>query len=216
MDWNEAVRDGLIALVTKGETLLDTKRYEPDLYATYVDSRLQVEWSSQAITRLILFFGSDHTYTETFRSEASGTYDYQVERGLGVLQAALDDVEQGYLETVRELVAAEVFSDLLDQADHLLENGYGAPAASLAAAILENGLRSLATRKGITVRASDNLQSRNKNIADKGVYNRLRQKQVAVWIDVRNAADHGRFNEFSGEDVADLIKGVRSLLSSVA
>lgn len=216
MTWSDRIRGGLVALVAKGESLLETGKYDSDWYTTYVDSRLQVEWSSQAITRLIQFFGSDHTYTERFRSEVSGTEDYRIRRGLGVLQAALDDVEQGYLEPIKELAVAEVFSDLLDQADHLLENKYSTPAASLAGAVLENGLRSLATRKAITVRASDNLQSLNTKIADKGVYNRLRQKQVAVWIDVRNAADHGRFGDFTDEDVADLIKGVRSLLSSVA
>ena len=47
------------------------------------------------------------------------------------------------------------------------------------------------------------------------VYNRLRQKQIAVWIDVRNAADHGNFDDFTNSDVVDLIKGVRHLLSTV-
>lgn len=216
MNWNERLKGGLIALIAKGETLLETGKYDRDLYATYVDSRLQAEWSSQAITRLMQFFGSDHTYTARFKSEVSGTNDYQIRRGLGVLQAALDDVEQGYLEPVRELAVAEVFSGLLDQADHLLENSYATPAASLAGAVLENGLRSLATRKGVTVRARDNLQSLNSKIADKGVYNRLQQKQVTVWIDVRNAADHGRFNDFTAEHVVEMIKGVRSLLSSVS
>ena len=137
---------------------METKRYDPELYMNVVDSRLQAQWSSQAITRLAQFFGSDHTYTENFGEEASGTRVYEIERGLGVLEAALDDVQQGYLETIQELATAEVFSDVLAQADHLLDNGYFAPAASLAGAILENGLRSIAIRKSIAVKASDNLQ----------------------------------------------------------
>ena len=46
--------------------------------------------------------------------------------GWVVLGAVLEDVESGYLETVRELAVAEVFSDFLEQADHLFRNGYSA------------------------------------------------------------------------------------------
>ena len=49
--------------------------------------------------------------------------------------------------------------------------------------------------------------------AAKSVYSRLRQKQIVVWIGVRNAADHGRFDEFGESDVADLIRGARDFLA---
>ena len=171
---------------------------------------------SQALALLTQIFDSGHTYTEAFVSQVGdGAYTSSVKRGLGVLGAVLEDVERGYLETVRELAVAEVFSDFLEQADHLFRNGYSAPAVSLVGAVLENGLRALASRRGIVVKARDDLSSLNNKIGDKGVYNRLRQKQIAVWIDVRNAADHGNFNDFTNSDVVDLIKGVRHLLSTV-
>ena len=113
------------------------------------------------------------------------------------------------------MAAAEVFSDFLEQAEHLLEHGYSAPAASLSGAVLENGMRSLAERNGIPVKPRDDLSALNSKLAANNVYSRLRQKQVAVWIDVRNSADHGRFDEFGETDVADLAKGVRSFLTEM-
>ena len=214
----EQIRERLVALIEKGEAVLLTHTPNPPGvigFAT-LDDRPYTEWRSQASVLLTQVFDSGHTYAVSFRSLVEdGARIGHVKRGLGVLEAALEDVERGYLETVKELATAEIFSDFLEQADHLLRNGFSVPAASLAGAVLENGLRSLAARKGVTVRASDNLSSLNNKIGDQGIYDRLRQSQVAVWIKVRNSADHGRFTEVRDNDVADLIKGVRNLLSSV-
>ena len=105
---------------------------------------------------------------------------------------------------------------MLDQADHLLGSGYVLPAASLVGAVLENGLRSLAERNDITVKPRDNLSALNSKIGGRGVYNRLRQKQVSVWIEVRDNADHGHFDKLTETDVADLIRGVQNFLAEQA
>ena len=101
------------------------------------------EWLSQATTCLVQVFGSDHPYTASFaarvgRSASSGN----AAAGAGILSAALEDVEQGHLAALKQMVAAEVFSDFLEQAEYLCENGYVVAAASLAGAVLENGLQS--------------------------------------------------------------------------
>ena len=217
MKLDERIRERLAALIEKGDAVLSAIVQKQSRMSGVPTLSRYAEWRSQALALLTQVFAPGHTYSAIFESEVSDRVLYRsVSQGLGILRAALEDVERGDLETLQELAAAEVFSDFLDQADHLFENGYSAPAVSLAGAVLENGLRSLATRKGVAVRARDNLASLNNKIGDKGVYNRLRQKQVAVWIDVRNAADHGNFDDFSDSDVADLIKGVRNVLSTVA
>lgn len=215
---SEQTTEGLAALIEKGKAVLRTRKPNPPNVIspyTYVDGRFFSEWRSQTLARLTQIFGARHTYPASFGSLGDRATVAHVYRGLGVLQAALEDVEKGHLETLQEMAAAEVLSDFLDQADHLCQQGYSAPAATLAGAVLENGLRSLAARKGITVKAKDDLSSLNNKIGDKGVYNRLRQKQVAFWIGVRNAAAHGAFDDFTDNDVVDLIKGVRNLLSTV-
>ena len=49
----------------------------------------------------------------------------------------------------------------------------------------------------------------NENLAKAGVYNKLVQKQVTAMADIRNNADHGKFEEFDLEDVKDMIKWVK-------
>ena len=98
-------------------------------------------------------------------------------------------------------------------AGHLVDSGYKDPAASLCGAVLEEGLRRIATNKGENVRERDDLSSLNQKLAAKGVYSRLVQKRLAVWTDVRNAADHGKFSDYSKADVAEMHQGVSSFLA---
>lgn len=219
MKLDEQVEVRLTALITKGEAVLNTHKELPSNFIgsfPTLDRGLYSEWRSQSLVGLGQVFGGAHTYTSNFESlTEEHAYTGSTKAGLGILRAALEDVKQGHLTALQHLAAAEVFTDLLGQADHLLEHGYSLPAASLAGAVLENGLRSLAERNEIPIKPRDDLSALNGKLAAKAVYNRLRQKQMAVWIDVRNAADHGRFDDFGEADVAELIKGVRGFLAEM-
>lgn len=215
MKLDERVRERLKALIEKGEAVLQTQQPGGGLGSPpIVDLQRYMEWRSQARECLRQVCGPDHNYTKDFQSTVTDRqYSGCVQAGLGILHGALEDVEQGNLR-LRDLVVAEVFSDFLEQAQHLLENGYKNPAASLAGAVLENGLRSLAKRKGILTKDTDNLATLNQKIAQKGIYNRVRQGEVAAWTNVRNAADHGRFDDLTEPQVDALIKGVRDFLAA--
>lgn len=206
----------LHSLLKKGKKVLATHEPNPSgmIGFSTLDSGRYAEWRSQALVCLTDIFDLTHTYTKNFESKTEeSAYKSSVKAGLGILRAALEDIENGYLSTLKELATAEVFSDFLDQADHLVKNEYFIPAASLAGAVLENGLRSLAERKNINVKAKDNLSALNNRLADKNVYNRLRQKQIAFWIDVRNAAAHGEIAKVTENDVAELVEGVKHFLA---
>ena len=218
MKVDEQVRNRIVALIEKGGNVLSTLRARPHGVAGLptVSEQAYKNWETQALAFLTDFLGPDHTYTSSFRTATeNGGYEYHVHEGIGILEALLEDVDRGYIGTVRNLITAEVWSDLFDQAVHLLDNGYNAPAASLAGALLENGLRSVAGSRGVPVRDGDSLPSLNQKLAQKGVYNRLTQKKVSIWTDVRNAADHGRFDEVNDRDVDDLVKGAQILLGNL-
>ena len=127
--------------------------------------------------------------------------------------AALGELENGFLGKLQDLVAAEIFADFLQQGGHLLEAGYKDAAVSVTGAVLEDGLRRIATIKHIPVRDRDDVSALNQKLADGRIYNRLMQKKIQVWNDVRNNADHGKFNEYGLDDVKEMIKGVESFLA---
>ncbi len=202
-------------LIQKGKNVLDTHRSIPPdaIGLPPLDSGKFIEWQTQVLNFLINLLGKEHIYVQKFKDVVREGYEAEVEMGIGILQAVKEDISEGYLTDIKTLISAEIFSDFLEMAEHLLENGYKDPAASLCGAVLENGLRKIATKKGIKVKSKDDLNSLNDKCANGKVYNRLMQKKIKVWIEIRNKADHGQFNEYSEKDVREMLKGVRDFLT---
>ncbi len=131
---------------------------------------------------------------------------------LGILKAAHDDYEHGYLFEVRTLITAEVFDDFREQAEHLLANGYAGPAAVVAGSVLEDGLRKVCQRRNVPLDAKPKVDRMNADLAKDGVYNALTQHRITFLAAIRNKAAHGQWDQFTERDVADLVSGVRSLM----
>jgi hypothetical protein len=184
-----------------------------------LEPRQFAEWRSQTIAFARSLLGDGHSYLIQFESatepvvtnEQSDPHVDQREAGVGVLRAIREDVANGCLTGLRRLVAAEVFTDFLEMAEHLLEHGYHHPAASLGGAVLEDGLRRELAARG--VRATGNLESMNQIALDQQVYGPLVFKQVKVWIDIRNDADHGKWDRIEAERVASMLRDLPSFLA---
>jgi hypothetical protein len=178
-----------------------------------VDSQAGNQWHASAKNILAKSFGRDSEHYKLFDAcfEKGVTYS-PLRRGIGILKAAKEDLEHGHIRDVRDLVAGELFSDLLDQSSELLEAGYPGPAAVLAAAVLEDHLRKLCDAQEIELPAKPKLDFMNAQLAKAGLYNRLTQKRLTAFADIRNSAAHGRWDEFKTEDVADMIKWVAEFL----
>lgn len=131
----------------------------------------------------------------------------------GILQAAADDYKQGYVADNALLVSAEVFSDLLVQAEILLESDYEVAAAVIIRAVLEDGLRRLAVGRGISVGERDGIGRLNDSLYRAQVYSLLKQKEITAKAQVGNDAAHGRFDAYSKQDVKDFMAYVERFLA---
>lgn len=84
------------------------------------------EWRSQSLAFARSILRPAHPYLDQLQTvteplNTNNSQDPQVdqrEAGLGVLKAIREDVAKGYLTDVRSLIAAEVFSDFLEMAEH--------------------------------------------------------------------------------------------------
>lgn len=208
----------LAAMLEKADALLKTYTSPPDNFIGFegwVDSDLFAEWRTQSLVLLSQCLGADHGYTRSFKERTEKpSVPSSVKSGMGVLRAASEDLANGYLFDTRSLIEAEVFSDFLEIAQHLVDSGYKDPAASLAGAVLEDGLRRVGSAASVPFKKSDGLDALNTALAKAGAYNRLVQSKVDTWRHVRNAADHGNFAEYGADDVRDMIAGVRDLLAT--
>jgi acetolactate synthase small subunit len=126
------------------------------------------------------------------------------------------DVEAGYVETLEALVHAEVFADFLEMAQELQIKGFKDPAAVIAGSVLEEHLRKLAAASGINPERGNGSPKKadtiNAELAKAQVYNKLQQKQITAWLDLRNKAAHGEYDEYDHQQVTGLIRDVRNFL----
>jgi hypothetical protein len=148
--------------------------------------------------------------------ERYGENPYNMKILPGILNALRADYEAGYLQAIHELIHADVFADFLEMADYILDEGYKDPAAVLAGGVLEEHLRKLCQKNNIQIvigsrhKKADSL---NAELAGANAYSTLDQKSVTAWLDLRNKAAHGRYNEYTKEQVVLMIQGIRHFLS---
>lgn len=135
---------------------------------------------------------------------------------IGVLRALRQAYEDGYLDTVAELIRADTFSDLLEQADYLLSEGYKDAAAVMIGGVLEEHLRRFSAKNNLPVTDANDKPltggALNDSLAKADVYGKLEQKTVTAWLDLRNKAAHAKYSEYDKRQVEYLLLGVRDFL----
>jgi hypothetical protein len=56
----------------------------------------------------------------------------------------------------------------------------------------------------------------NADLSSVGAYNKLDQKNVTAWLDLRNKAAHGRYPEYTADQVANMLLGVTEFTARIA
>jgi len=210
----EKIKDRLNQLIKIGEEVLSTKHPPPPnvIAGDYVNDDPFYQWKAGSLSFLKSVFGDDSTHFQGFQHDCKYPSYSNAFKGQSILKAAKEDIEGGYLKKLETLVSADIFTDFLEMAGHLAEQGYKDPAASLIGAVLEDGLRNIAKNNDITLKSKEDIGSLNQKLADAQIYNRLTQKRIQVWSDIRNNADHGKFSEYTTDLVKEMLNGVRDFL----
>jgi len=147
-----------------------------------------------------------------------------IPRICGVLKAAKENLDRGFLGDLRNQVEAELAADYMNQAEALLgESTMGqyshVPAAVLAGAVLEKTLRDLCSQQQPPISVTGpggkakTLNPLIDSLKKANVFNEAKAKQLRAWADLRNHAAHGRFAEFARGDVEQMIKGITTFVA---
>jgi hypothetical protein len=182
----------------------------------FLNGQLLEQWSTSVLTLLSRVFGRSSTTCERFIASLEVKYSnshVRFHKLNSVFRSAKDDYLGGYLFDVRNIAAASLFDDELEQAQYFLNAGFKAPAAVVTGVVLETTLREMCTQHP-DLEPSDNANRMNADLAKAGVYNAMRAKQITAWADIRNQAAHGRPEEFDEGDVHRMIDGVRDFIAS--
>jgi hypothetical protein len=139
---------------------------------------------------------------------------------IGTVIALKSDLENDYLKRFHDIVQSEIFSDYLEMADYLENEGYKDPAAVIIGSTLESHLRELCKSNSIDYVVLNNkgrlmpkkADLMNADLAKKGIYTSAYQKQITAWLDIRNSAAHGHYTDYSKEEVKLMLQGVRQFI----
>jgi hypothetical protein len=211
---DQKILNRLTELIEMGEAVTKTS-YNPKYIAgTFVKEEFAFQWGTSSLNILDKVFGKDSPHYVNFNNLYPNFLKFvYVSRALGILKAAKDDYEHELLFNIRTLIEAEVFGDFLEQAEHLLESGYYQPSAVIAGSVLEDGLRKLCAKNGIPLQNRPKMDTMNAELAKRGVFSLLQQKQILPLADIRNKAAHGKWDGFDKQDVENMIKVVREIMT---
>ncbi|MCE0917973.1 DUF4145 domain-containing protein [Pseudomonas sp. NMI760_13] len=178
-----------------------------------IPSDLILNWSVKVRSLLERACGVKSTHLQMYLdAEKLVSFDSrlnQLKRMKAVFLAAKEDFEGGYLNSLRNLVQAEVFSNELEQAEELLSSGYATAAAVIAGVVLETSLRDLCSKHAI---GHGTLNRMNDDLAKAGAYNTNQKKQITSLSAIRNSAAHGKPEEFTADQVKGMIDDVQRFL----
>jgi len=205
-------------LVDQGKSVLATRHTTYD--REYVDAGKIKGFRSAALSFIERVYGRDHTHYREFSAAVDGFGPEDAQIGISILEAIRDELDGGWLFSIKGLVTAEVFADFLEMASYLLEQSYKDPAAIIAGSVLEEHLRQLCVRNGIDIEFQSQGVSKpkkadtlNSDLANLNIYNKLDQKAVTTWLDLRNKGAHGHYGEYTKEQVSNMVQGITDFMA---
>lgn len=204
--------DGLIKTY---EELAGRSKYD-DLSDLKAEIRVLANRFESTIDRLAL---PGSTYAKQVDLQRAEPVHMKVHELYGVAVGLRDDLNDGLVNSVVELVHADTYADYLEMAEELQGKGYKDPAAVITGTSLEVHLRALCIKHGVAIDvngAPKKADTMNADLKKASVYEGLQQKQVTSWLALRNSAAHGKYGEYDDTDVRHFISEVRAFVIKYA
>ncbi len=134
----------------------------------------------------------------------------------GALKGVKQSLEEGLLVRFEDIVLAEAFSDLYEQADYLFSKGYFLASGVIARAILEERLRRMCIANNcIPQKERPTLGDFNTGLYKKNIYDKITFKHVDALAAIGNDAAHNDPG-LKKEDVRRLLDGLQGFLQRFA
>ena len=198
-------------LINEGDTILKKYGWSNGVRGSHPSDLEYNKWYSSAknlIGKACSEQGIHYKQIEDIYTLSKGN-SYYMPGCLGVLESAYEDFKSGLLKDTKAMITAEVFTDFIEQAEYLLNEGYKLPAAVLMRGVLEDSLRTLCNKEAkISLPDKPKLDWMNTELVKAEIYNKNVQKQVTAWAGIGNSAAHMKIDEFSDIDVKNIISGI--------
>lgn len=203
-----------------GHIILQRSKYK-DLSDIPFDERQELY--SRVRAAVVRISGVNSTYYQDLQKTDSMNihFGWKLRRAIGTLNALKSDVENGYTESLIEVIHADLFTDYLEMSEHLVEEGYKDAAAVIAGSTLESHIRKLCEKCSIPTIGEKNGKSynvkadrMNADLAKESAYEKTHQQQITAWLKIRNESAHGNYDTYSKEQVQLMLQGIRMFIAT--
>jgi hypothetical protein len=189
-------------------------------FNSYADSKLRAQYVTMGQSFLSNLFGENSPYLIEFKLCLNDYFASTIEMGQGVLQGAREEILNGGLIKIKRLVTADLFADFLEMAEYLLNEGYKDASAVMIGSVLEEHLRKLCDANKISTTSPKDGRPKkadllNAELTGQAIYDKLDQKNVTAWLDLRNKAAHGKYAEYNLDQVKNMLTGVTEFITRV-
>lgn len=179
----------------------------------FVDVEAFHKWKSSCKLLITMLGAFADPWRATLDNDQYRNSRSTVRAMLGAVASVKENVLAGRLARVEELVLAEAFSNLLDQAKYLLDKKYFLASGVLCRAVLEEKLRLLCDANGITlVKDRPTLADYNTSLYTAKVIDKLLMKSVDSMAAVGNDAAHNNAS-LTEADVVRMYSNLEDFLS---
>jgi hypothetical protein len=178
----------------------------------FVDVVLFSKWFVNCRTLIESLPINSNQYLENFPNDIRVSRISPVKKGIGILQGLKDYINKGLLKISISFIQTEIFSDFLEMAEHIFEQGHKDPPVMLAGAVLEDSLRKICIKNDVAYPADSNIGSLNQLLLQKQTYNKIVFKQIDTWKAIRDFADHADFDQYDRDKVKEMLEGIRRFI----
>lgn len=217
---NQTLSDRAQYLIQLCEETLASVVIKPMEYP-HADVGLYNQFRSSSLSFIRLVYGTSHSYYEDFDKSVNSNSPSRIKGGKGILKAIKDEIDGGWLVSLKGLISADIFLNFLEMSEHLLSEGYKDPAAVMIGSVLEEHLRNLCINQNIDIidintSKPKKADTMNTDLVKASVYNKLDQKNVTAWLDLRNKAAHGKYGEYNKQQVEQMLGSVSEFIARIS
>ena len=149
-----------------------------------------------------------------YATSVSSPFKYDsVAHLLGALNSLREDYAKGFLIGFNEMIDADIFTDILEQAEYLLKQGYFRASAVVAGVALESHLRKLAEKNQIPITSDDGkyvkADSINGDLFKNQIIDKTMNKSITSWLGLRNDAAHPDAKQIDEGMIELMIAGIK-------
>ena len=196
MRTQERVTQQIDSLIQEGRVVLSTNKAQPGNWMGRVPYWVSLESFSKwhASCKLLVHLLGDVAapYSEFINSEINNRTENAMKLQ-GLIESLKQANDNGLLIPVEELVVADVFSDLLSQAQYLLSQNYHLAAGVLLRAVLEEKLRRMCSNNNCSpAKPRPTISDFNSELYKCKVYDKITLKQVESMTAIGNEAAHNK------------------------